>query len=395
MSDMQVSRTNLISRISTITFNTNDMDNIVAQLSRSVKEDSLPLEDGLSIRPLNSFKVMGLNINNEQLVRLCIYIRRNYSLNFRIPPGKILSLSKIKIELENNTKIFSKTHLIILLYSITGKRTQPVNSGTSRTNGIRLNLREDVMRIITQTKIIKKDGKPELKFEVAISLISQKDIGVKLENLYDQIISLYKGIPIPLPAKIFIRPSSESCYYPDTGIVNIKLDDLYLDNAAHEIGHHIYDNFVSKNEELNTYWNMLYMHVLGGRRYELVDESNYIIINNIYGHPQDSPAEFFASALTVYFRHENEFSCNIESPDTPKKAMDVCAAIENYMRIFIENKPVILEINGIKNTVPFTSIAAELFDAESLLNSLEEAQNDLNPKVREQAEKIKKAFLAK
>jgi hypothetical protein len=112
----------------------------------------------------------------------------------------------------------------------------------------------------------------------------------------------------------------------DGGVV--ILGNLSLETTAHEMGHSIYAQFITRDPHGAMIWEKLYEVALGFQSYELVRDQQYMPYSVLaqmrmrcshfkgLGHPWDSEGELFASALMVYRLHPDRFLYKLWDPAT-------------------------------------------------------------------------------
>lgn len=112
----------------------------------------------------------------------------------------------------------------------------------------------------------------------------------------------------------------------DGGVV--ILGNVSLETTAHEMGHSIYAQFITRDPHGAMIWEKLYEVALGFQNYELVRDQQYMpysVLSRMrlhcshfkgLGHPWDSEGELFASALMVYRLHPDRFLYKLWDPAT-------------------------------------------------------------------------------
>jgi len=315
------------------------------------------------------------NLSGTRIRDIVIYIMENYAVELKIPTNKI-RLARAKDEIENylidmsewkcwKDKIgsdnLSTEHLIVILFSITGKNSaaykkdETVKDFAFKNSELNINTgtiptKENAATSKNRKYIIGK-GKNAVAFISDNGFkCDERALYAKLKNVYELITMINTFIPNTAVHKVELSNATVGKYNPDDNSIIIDPEKpFYLQATCHEMGHAIYfglllseeNKLLSKDDKLNFVFAMS----LPENTYEIVDDSNYLVsASDGYGHPYDFPGEFFASSVYAFITKSDEFINNINSPDTPEKMNAVGKYIYCYLRdvifrgIFIDGK---------------------------------------------------------
>ncbi|MFA6170569.1 MAG: hypothetical protein WCW67_02790 [Candidatus Margulisiibacteriota bacterium] len=178
-----------------------------------------------------------------------------------------------------------------------------------------------------------------------IAIVSSPDLAIqKQESIRNLVAELNGIIPQRPVTKVKIHPCYGH-YNPETQeiTVPVKTDD-YLDPVAHEMGHAIYETRL-KNTLFGDFWGQIYQVSLGWKNYQLLKDDSYIspasltIIheqcNMQWGHGTNEPSELFASALTIYRRHSDQYLARLYLPGLPEKSRRFGKLVFLFMRDYV------------------------------------------------------------
>jgi hypothetical protein len=138
----------------------------------------------------------------------------------------------------------------------------------------------------------------------------------------------YAGIP---PALIVEADSYVDAL--ETMQISLKHEAQLIDHiVAHEMGHLLYGQWVSNDHALTQQFRKLFSLALGENRFELADDSNYLPVNDLVGHPFDDPGELFASFSAAYRAKPEQLVAFINDHSTPQLTRRLGIALWCLMR---------------------------------------------------------------
>ncbi|MCX5727152.1 MAG: HEAT repeat domain-containing protein [Candidatus Saganbacteria bacterium] len=304
-------------------------------------------EDIRAGKRINEYRVLVLfqNLPQEQKYKIAEYIRSNFSLKLNFPPGKIC-LAEEKDALEDKLENYSAKHLLVLLYSITvGKETKLISDrkhpaismiyDNSSGQSIVFSLGQSKAfssseQIVTGSNTVTiGSGERKIAFEGEIKETNPK----KIMQIHDLVAELNEIIPSNKIHKVKIVQDIGGLYsLDDPNMVSVSTD--FINTTAHEMGHAIFHVLLEKKDPL---WQRIYYLSLEFKSYEIVDDSNYADLSDIYGHPFDSANELFASSLAAYTLNSEKFLKYILDPDTGEETRKIGKSIFIYLRDKIFN----------------------------------------------------------
>ncbi|MFA5893270.1 MAG: hypothetical protein WC903_04845 [Candidatus Margulisiibacteriota bacterium] len=124
-------------------------------------------------------------------------------------------------------------------------------------------------------------------------------------------------------------------------------DSVFLETAAHEVGHSVYHDFGPRDQGIGSIWLKLNNISLGHKNYELVRDQNYIdpaiirernrVCGNDHnlGHPWDNSSELFASSFMIYRIHPDEFIAKIQDPATSRENKEFGKLVYVFFRDWV------------------------------------------------------------
>ncbi len=201
-------------------------------------------------------------------------------------------------------------HVKPVLYSFTGSPEEKKFVGEK--GGIRFYYRRE------------NPGAPE-KIDLDSVLISKL---CKLVMIFNRFIS----DPEKRVQKVTLAHGLASAYYSKFNHLVIDISrpqDLY-----HEFGHALYRHLIYPNKELREKWDKIHKRSLKNEAFNIVDDSSYEGSDDL-GHPQDSPAELFASSVAAYTKNRARFEEYINDPETPpdhqKLGLEIIFFLETHV----------------------------------------------------------------
>ena len=338
-------------------------------------------EDIQAGKQIKDYRVFTLfqNLPQEQRNKIAEYIRSNFTLELSYPPGKIC-LAVEKDALENKLKNYSPKNLIVFLYSINGEKKAelplPKEGDPARPEIYEGSYKhllgmspstipgEETVKQL-QNMIIMGEGDNEVIFYIMEGLNIGNNEKNKIKEMYNLIVKLNEIIPSKPVREVNIVSEGDSFYNQfDHGIEIYFNETALLGITAHEMGHAIFNVLRIEEDKL---WQKIYWLSLGFKNYEIVDDSNYDKVPDVFGHPYDNASELFASSFKTYILYSDKLIENILDPDTKNEAQKMGKLIFYYLRDRIFSGKVFSE-KGLPQPESFEIDKAEI--AASLINGL-------------------------
>lgn len=182
----------------------------------------------------------------------------------------------------------------------------------------------------------------------------------------------YQGVPAAL-----IDGSDSYFDALQTMQISLRRDGQLLDHVvAHEMGHLLYSQWVRNDHALTQQFRRLFVLALGENRFELADDSNYLPVNDLVGHPFDEPGELFASFNAAYRTKPEQLAAFINDHSTPQLTKRLGIALWCLLRdrvyrgkVFVRDDPF--------GAADLAQVLASFTDEEVRL-SLRQAQHSSN-----------------
>jgi hypothetical protein len=230
---------------------------------------------------------------------------------------------------------------------------------------------------------------------------SREDISnIKEQYLYIKLLNSYIPGKQVRHGSVFKVPGLSPAYLPDN---SVDINILYPKAIVHEMGHAIYTAKYTKQyyDGLgnNREWIRIFSLALGGNTHEIVDDSNYEIDQDAFGHPYDNGSEFFASSVSAYVLFADDFLMSILDPSTPAMMRKVGIAVFCFLRDKVFNGKV-FTVDKTLHSVARNLKTPDISDEEAIkcLEQMIGRSNGIrnNPLDRSESQAIlDNAFLAK
>ncbi len=109
----------------------------------------------------------------------------------------------------------------------------------------------------------------------------------------------------------------------------IRLMDQNRAAMVHEMGHGLYQKGAFSQD---ADWDVVFRMALGHGNYEVIDDSTYLNISDLVGHPFANENEAFASAVHAYFLQADAFRDCLFNPQVPTSRRRFGQLVWLYMR---------------------------------------------------------------